>query len=129
MKIGPDGTVLDKESRQLWHHINSLKRPVEADKQEQAALTASELKYRDIAMTNYRRSACNVPCACSLVYTQSGKTCSSDNCLSEEPLRYCGNNSSLFLHNIGRSYSGRAHDSLLSQPHKGRGLLAMMSTV
>lgn len=55
MKVSADGTVLDKESRQLWHHINSLKRPVEADKQEQAALSASELKYRDIAMTNYRR--------------------------------------------------------------------------
>lgn len=55
MKISPDGTVQDKESRQLWHHINSLRRPVEADKQEQAALAANELKYRDIAMSNYRR--------------------------------------------------------------------------
>ncbi|BDA48015.1 Serine-protein kinase ATM [Coccomyxa sp. Obi] len=55
MKISPDGTVQDKESRQLWHHINSLRRPVEADKQEQAALAANELKYRDLAMSNYRR--------------------------------------------------------------------------
>jgi hypothetical protein len=55
LKLGPGGEILDRESRNLVHHRNNYQRLVDADEQERAAMLANEHKYREIALTNYKR--------------------------------------------------------------------------
>ena len=47
--------MLGRESRTVTAHLNSVRKHVESDEQEQAALAANEHKYRETAMATYRR--------------------------------------------------------------------------
>jgi hypothetical protein len=54
-KVNVRGEPVDRETRLLLHHRNNFQRLVDADEQERAAMLANERKYRETALTNYRR--------------------------------------------------------------------------
>ena len=60
VKKNAAGEVVDRESRLLLYHINTMMRPIQFDEEETQALNESEKKYLWLALANYHR--CCTPC-------------------------------------------------------------------
>ncbi len=64
VKKNAAGEVVDRESRLLLHHINTMMRPIQFDEEETKALQESEERYLRLALDNYHRCCLHKSVSC-----------------------------------------------------------------